>query len=241
MIAQPGLARDEVLRIWEVGERLGSTARSLLLLGRGASGADADALADLTIGQRDARLLALRERTFGDRLAALGACVHCGALVEYSLRCADLWATAPGACDGAGHTLVFEDRRVRFRLPTSRDLEALRGEDLTELATLLAERCIEPGDIEGERPEPALALALSRRMAELDPPADTTVDLRCAECGGESTLLFDIGDFFWQELRGYAHRLLEDIHTLARAYGWREADVLALSDTRRALYLQLVT
>ncbi len=30
------------------------------------------------------------------------------------------------------------------------------------------------------------------------------------------------------------------VHALARAYGWREADVLAMSEARRHFYLELV-
>jgi len=33
---------------------------------------------------------------------------------------------------------------------------------------------------------------------------------------------------------------LSDVHTLARAYGWRERDILTLSPTRRQFYLNMV-
>ncbi len=36
------------------------------------------------------------------------------------------------------------------------------------------------------------------------------------------------------------HELLEDVHTLALAYGWTESDVLALPAPRRAEYLTLI-
>ena len=38
-----------------------------------------------------------------------------------------------------------------------------------------------------------------------------------------------------------ARALLAAVHTLARAYGWSEPDVLALSEQRRAAYLEMVT
>ncbi|HEX2516118.1 MAG TPA: phage baseplate protein, partial [Chloroflexota bacterium] len=37
-----------------------------------------------------------------------------------------------------------------------------------------------------------------------------------------------------------ARRLLREVHTLARAYGWREAEILALPGRRRQTYLDLV-
>jgi hypothetical protein len=54
-------------------------------------------------------------------------------------------------------------------------------------------------------------------------------------------VLFDIVSFFWTELSAQAKRLLREVHTLARGYGWREADILAMSARRRQLYLDLVT
>jgi hypothetical protein len=40
---------------------------------------------------------------------------------------------------------------------------------------------------------------------------------------------------------GRAERLLLDIDTLARNYGWSESEVIALSPTRRAAYVQMAT
>ena len=50
----------------------------------------------------------------------------------------------------------------------------------------------------------------------------------------------DVAADFWLELHAWARGMLREIHTLARAYGWREADILALSPARRRHYLQLV-
>ena len=50
----------------------------------------------------------------------------------------------------------------------------------------------------------------------------------------------DIGEFFWRELTVQAKRLLREVHLLARGYGWREADVLALHPRRRQAYLDLL-
>ena len=32
-----------------------------------------------------------------------------------------------------------------------------------------------------------------------------------------------------------------EVHTLATAYGWSEAETLALGDARRAMYLEMVS
>lgn len=78
-------------------------------------------------------------------------------------------------------------------------------------------------------------------MAEADPQADVELALTCPGCGIAWGVPFDIGMFLWWELDARARRLLQDVSVLASAYGWREADVLALTPRRRQLYLELVS
>jgi hypothetical protein len=78
-------------------------------------------------------------------------------------------------------------------------------------------------------------------MAEADPLAEVLVDLACPACGKTFVADLDLGSFVWAELRTHARRLLREVDTLARAYGWTEAQVLALSDRRRTAYLELVS
>ena len=56
-------------------------------------------LLELSVGERDALLLAAREQTFGDDLAALARCPACAELLEFSTRTADLRA-GPAFEDG---------------------------------------------------------------------------------------------------------------------------------------------
>ncbi len=51
---------------------------------------------------------------------------------------------------------------------------------------------------------------------------------------------FDVGALLWEELVAQARGLLAEVHVLARAYGWSEAEVLELSRSRRAAYLAMV-
>jgi hypothetical protein len=71
-----------------------------------------------------------------------------------------------------------------------------------------------------------------------DPP--DAFALTCDTCGERSSSPFDIRAFFWRELAARAHHIALDVHELARAYGWRESDVLSLSPARRRRYLELV-
>jgi hypothetical protein len=77
------------------------------------------------------------------------------------------------------------------------------------------------------------------RIAALDPQADTRIDLSCPDCHHGWSEVFDVVSFFWTEIDAWARRLLRDVNVLARAYGWREHDILAMSTMRRQLYLAM--
>ena len=62
------LSAPELLSVWERGQAQPPVQRTLTLLAAACPGILPDALAELSIGQRDARLLTLREWTFGPQL-----------------------------------------------------------------------------------------------------------------------------------------------------------------------------
>jgi len=76
------------------------------------------------------------------------------------------------------------------------------------------------------------------RELAADPP--DALEMTCDNCGKRSSSAFDIRAFFWRELSARAQHIILDVHDLARAYGWRESDVLSLSTVRRRRYLELV-
>jgi hypothetical protein len=86
----------------------------------------------------------------------------------------------------------------------------------------------------------ALAGVLAADSDALDIQADSRIEIHCPACGAQSSAEFDIAAFFWQEITAQARRLLREVHALARAYGWREADILAMSARRRQAYLSLI-
>jgi hypothetical protein len=65
------------------------------------------------------------------------------------------------------------------------------------------------------------------------------VAISCDACGESWTRVLDVDDYLWCELDAWAARTLQDIHLLATAYGWSEAQVLAVSPRRRRRYLEL--
>lgn len=250
------------LEVWEHGLSQPAFQRPLLLLAAVYPEQSPESLARLSIGQRDACLLTLRERTFGSSLTSLTACPHCGERAELSFTIADIRATTPVSSADQSSELGIElglaGYKVAFRLPNSLDLAAVSSANSVEAArnTLLT-RCVlsiqgeskndlSPGEKREKSPLPTnqlpeqVASAIIERMAQLDPQADTQLAMRCPACERPWQATFDIAAFFWSELDVWAQRLLREVHTLALAYGWREADILAMSSTRRQAYLTLL-
>jgi hypothetical protein len=206
-------------------------------------------LADRPVGWRERNLLALRNATFGSALEGYAACPACGALMEFGLDGNALLATLPAP---QGDTCFQLDGRA-WRLPSSRDQAAMIDAPDTEsaLRTLLARCRVDhdaappPVAVDSEKRaktnySPALIDALETRMEQLDPAANIRLGMRCSDCGHAWEAFLDVATCFWEELGARARHLLEAVHRLASAYGWREADILALSPARRAAYLNLV-
>jgi hypothetical protein len=133
---------------------------------------------------------------------------------------------------------------LRFRPPTSRDLAQIVGEaDAESPALSLLRRCLIPVDEELPK-EQALSALIDRVESALelaDPLADVSFDFICELCGHAWAASFDIAQYLWEEVEAQAMRLLDEVHSLAQAYGWSESEILALPETRRAAYLARVS
>ena len=239
------LSSAELLDAWERAATLPPVQRAVALLAAGyrdSSSEDTsseetspEALADWSIGRRDAGLLRLRERTFGSRLAAVADCPGCGERLELAFDVEEIRAV-PGAVDGE-LSLSQGGWELRFRLPTSRDLAAVAEAEDGRQALL--RRCLLAAPPAEELPAELVA-AVEERMAEADPQARVLLDLSCPACDRRWQAPFEIDAYFWSELDAWARRTLREVHALASAYGWSEAEILAMSAPRRHLYLGMV-
>jgi hypothetical protein len=238
------MSAAELLDAWERGLAQPPLERALTLLAA-AGGGEPSALTRLSIGQRDARLLALREQTFGRRLVGLSECPACGERLEMTCDVADLRTGEVPEGDET-FTLAAGGYDVEFRLPDTLDLSKLPPDGSGEhLRSMLLDSCIvsarRGGDevVVGRLPGEVLD-AVEERMMQLDSQADVQLTLSCPHCSHAWQEAFDIGQFFWGELHAWAGRTLGEVHALARAYGWREADILSMSPARRQFYLGMV-
>ncbi len=219
----------ELLGAWERSARLRPVEREDALLRLALPDDDP---AGLPVGERDARLLELRELLFGDELDGAADCPGCGEAVEYGLDTRSLPAGRP---ERGTVELDVSGRLLTVRLPTGADLtEAASAGDLEGARTLLLERCV------GESALPSDVVAeLSEQLAQVDPLVDARLALTCPACECRWTVALEAGAWLWREVDSWARRTLFDVHALASAYGWSETEILALGP-RRELYLELV-
>ena len=241
---------SRLLRAWEAGRDLSPAGRALAILGWGWPEADPRALAGLGIGARDRAILGLHARHFGPALECLADCPACGDSLELAFDAreigagADLPALMPP--DPAAPRRFGRDGwELTYRLPTAGDLAAIdpsRG--TAEARRTLRDACliaaVDPdGSLAsaGDVP-PAVLDAWEADLAEADPDAETRLDLTCPACGHRFAPLFDAVAHAWAAVDTLARRLLREVHRLAGAYGWSEAEILALSPTRRRAYLE---
>lgn len=254
------LSASELLGVWERGRVQGPIEQALLLLATACPDTSANELDCLPIGQRDHALLTLRESTFGSSIASVVECPQCGEWLELAFHAAEL-CHDPGSGSAAIRAdseaegillLDIEGYALRFRCVNSEDLAALSRQALTaddpdrQLGRYtLLERCILTAQRDGQ-PVPVRALpssvvdAVESRMAQADPHADLRLAVSCPSCRLQWHAIFDIVSFFWSEIDTWAKRILHEVHVLARAYGWREQDILNLSPIRRQCYLDMV-
>lgn len=201
-----------------------------------------------SLGARHAALLGLRARLFGQVQPLRCHCPHCGEASEFSIDCDALAQALLPATDALQPQLLeAHGWHIEFRLPDAADLRAASGlaTDDDGFVQVLMQRCISHCAHDNgatcppqELPAP-VAEALSQRMEALEPGANVTFELDCPACTQTWHASMDVGGVLWSELQTRAERLLLDVDALARAYGWSETEVLALSPVRRAAYLQL--
>jgi hypothetical protein len=241
-----GLSARDVVAVWERGQERHPVDRALLLLGAALPARSRDELASLTVGQRDGLLLLARERTLGGTLQCYVPCPACALALEFPVEVREILVADPTAPVEREHEVEAEGVAVRFRLLDSRDLAAVaRVQDPAAARQTLLRRAVVWARAGGEAvpPDflpPAAREAVAAELARQDPQSEVEFALRCHGCAHQWLSLLDVAGFFWAEITVSARRLLRDVHALARAYGWREADVLGMSAARRAYYLELV-
>jgi hypothetical protein len=223
----------EALELWERAVGLDRWRRDEALLAAGHA-------TPRGLGARNAALLALRNTLFDRAWALRSSCPACATECEFQVDSVALAEELRGQAAEEAATFDWAGLSVTARAPTVDDLSAIsRQTDEASAVRALLARCL-TGNFDPADADDAGIEELGRRLERLDPGAAVGFRLRCPACEHEWTAMLDVGEALWIELHRAAERTLTEIDALARAYGWTEAEVMRLSPTRRAAYLQLV-
>lgn len=207
---------------------------------------DLQALLHAPLGLCHAGVLRLRAAALGTGMPAAARCPGCATVVEFSVDALALAALADGIVSDP-EAVTCEGHVVTFRPPSSADLAIAAEAGSTERAELaLLRSCVRTAhgpdgvDLPGDALPEAVREAVAAAMAQADPLSEVLVDVTCPGCGSAFASHLDIATFVWAELGAKGRQLLLEVDALARAYGWSETEVLTLSTSRRAAYLQII-
>jgi hypothetical protein len=246
------LCTEDILRIWEAGQHQGPVDRALSSIAPAFPEVSRDELAEMSLGRRNRLLLAVREGLFGPTLRAYAECSACNERLEFAMDGRRLLGDE--SREPVDEVSVHSGGiRLRLRPLSSADLAAAQDYENTESARMLIlTRSLLEAVHEAAEPEAAGALTLTdlppgvvaemeAKLAEADPNAELVVGLGCPACQNECQMPLDIASFFWSEISAEAKRLIREVGQLARAFGWREQDILGMSSSRRQAYLETIS
>jgi hypothetical protein len=220
-----------LLSVWNMGagqsphRRMGNLLASLF---------PALVLEQDTLGQRNRRLLQLHSGLFDRSIEARVACPECGTQNEFAIPRKDMLA-APIADADAVAVISAGGKTASFRQPRMADISIAAQDDDPKAA--LVRLCSIDGVTELSDRE---ARALAAHYETLDPLSNIIISTPCVQCGATISATVELADFVTKDVERLADSLLRDIDCIASAYGWTEAEILALPADRRMRYVSMI-
>lgn len=197
------------------------------------------------IGERDARLLRIRERHFGPVFQNISNCSACGEKIEWENLVDDLmFQEINDDVEIESLSLDYDDHQISFRLPNSQDvLEVINLPNIYEQEDQLIQKCLVKSTLSNNHFEDIqkdIKDELLLKMEEHDPQANIIMNLSCPECKNEWKSTFDIMEYLWTEINEWGIQMMKDIYLLAQNFGWSEKAILEMSRFRRNLYINML-
>lgn len=190
-----------------------------------------DGVRALTVGDRNAVLLAVIVASYGAAISWVIDCPACGEALDADVNLSDLLQHHDEQVSQASN----KSGVPTFRLPSGADLEDIaQFTDPAAARIALLRRCVEDTDALS----PDAVAVIEQAMAAADPLADIALASCCTACGTDVSVPLDPVSELASRLAAPAE-LLADVHALALSYGWTEPDVLALPRPHRREYLAL--
>ena len=237
------MGASAILGLWEEIRGLDAIRRAVAISTNADPNVGEGVALQMPVGERNARLLELRTSWTEDDIEATAECPQCGTVLEFNVNPSQLIAANPSREVQPLHVC---DRIIHWRPVSSGDLLRAASEpDDEEAERALIRSCVKEVFEHGrdvsthdatDRDREALSVAIEKA----DPLCDLLYELECVECRKPVAASLQIPDVVWGELEDAARQLVSEVDALATAYGWSEADCLALSPSRRATYLETV-
>jgi len=217
----------------------------------------------LLVADRQYLLLKLREATFGEQVQATIRCPWpgCGKKVDIDFSINDIPIRESAIkepiykMDLSQDAAYIEDddeacSEITFRLPNGGDQEVISPflyENEARAFSMLLKRCIKgigpihnPGEEVVEKLSPLARKEIEKRMEEVAPKVELTMEANCPECSRDFSVPFDLQEFFFGELRTSRDLLYREVHYLAYHYHWSEQEILEMPREKRRGYIEIL-
>ena len=179
-------------------------------------------------------LLAVTIATRGEHWVMTATCSEpsCGASMDLPLS---LNAFRRSADPAVVPCALPDGRSIDLAVPTGADQLAWLAAGDASPSAILGRLTTLPDDVDAIRPDwlEAIEAALDRA----DPLTTQEIDTVCPECGAEVSFELDLEARCLALLAAEQPGMLDDIHALATAYHWSEAEIMAIPPSRRRKYL----
>ncbi len=229
----------DLLNVWEAGRNSTALDRAVMLLLLAFTDHSPATVESLTLGQKDSLLLRLREALFGTNLESKAICPTCSETLEFILTGQELGVFDYPALPETV-TLTHKLYSLTMRLPTIADVRLADGLGERLFSQIMLQASHKGNPIDPDALPDSIKTLAAERIQTADPLIEVRLSLTCPACAHQWQIPLNIISFLWQEIDHWAQRTLYTVHLLARAYGWREQDILMMSAWRRQYYLELL-
>ena len=208
----------------------------------GSRRADPEAVASLCVADRQFLMLRLAAMLGGELVWLQAVCERCHSMFDVSFRRNELPVVEAGP-EFPVVRLMLHDREIEVRVPSGMDQAAVEscGEG-EEAVRRLLQSCLlsvdgnpTPEDFMAELSDGDIE-AIDASLDEASPAVCSRLQVHCPECGREQQVELDHYAFSY----GDGLSLIDEIHTIAMHYHWRESDILDLPTRLRRQYLNLI-
>lgn len=201
------------------------------------------AFAEASVAERDRVYAALCRSLFGDRVEARAVCDGCGEAYELGFELSSLERARPVATSDAGDVAI-EGTSTRVRPPTVGELEAWGDAVFEQFRAHCVVREGAPEETKsaaGPSDHEVDDETIDSSLEAAAPLLDVHLEAPCPACGRARRERFEIGAWLMSGLLRERRVTLQELHVLARAYGWSLESLLALTRSQRHAFVRLVT